>query len=642
MWTCHDGPVNWYLCDATCAHLALHITTWPAMGCNYLRGGCDTTWPPLATVSSSRARRCEAVSGAARAEAAVSVSTLGRPSQRPLLFFLSYFGVPWWLAAPPALHALPPPCQPRGKAEQVLRRAECGWQGLTSAAAADGADATPTVSLSKFKQVRAPHSCHLTLSRATCCPLTPHASSSPLTCTPQTPLLSLNAPGMPRTAALDMCCDPVEISEATPGSHHQYHTRSHGVTPPPISYHTTAGDIGSQWHQSAQYSTILGHEVTAMECQESNHVACNEARRMTARGEAGRGVRVRAAGGVGVEGGGVGGVAGAGGPRCGRHVAAAALFLPGVNAWRRGWLLAPWGGGRGQRGTRARLGQSKAILAPPRGRLQAKLGGQGALLLQSPLGSLQGRPSLALSVSLVGLRATHTNRHHGRHQEEDAGDEAGEGQRYGQGRYPGAAEQGGQPQGGKGEEACPAAALVSLPHPAARSGHSAAPWLGLAGFGVTLGHFGSPRVAPYRGDSRLGQPHCTPPAASRAGQSLPCPAALFTVHRVHSNGRNTPPPTPARQASPTPPRPHAPQALTQLWRVLGKPGRAPPALPALPAPRRAGGERPAPGTRRQPGAPGRRGSVPSRSGAGVAHSLTPRGGTRLPGNPRAPVTRPLL
>lgn len=58
--------------------------------------------------------------------------------------------------------------------------------------------------------------------------------------------------------------------------------------------------------------------------------------------------------------------------------------------------------------------------------------------------------SSVISFSLVGLRATHKNRHHGRHQEEDAGDEAGEGQRYGQGRHPGAAEQGGQPQGGEG------------------------------------------------------------------------------------------------------------------------------------------------------------------------------------------------
>lgn len=39
------------------------------------------------------------------------------------------------------------------------------------------------------------------------------------------------------------------------------------------------------------------------------------------------------------------------------------------------------------------------------------------------------------------------NRQNGRHQEEDAGDEAGEGQCHGQGRHPRAAEQGGQHQG---------------------------------------------------------------------------------------------------------------------------------------------------------------------------------------------------
>ncbi|MPC62716.1 hypothetical protein E2C01_056805 [Portunus trituberculatus] len=138
-------------------------------------------------------------------------------------------------------------------------------------------------------------------------------------------------------------------------------------------------------------------------------------------------------------------------------------------------------------------------------------------------------------------------------------------------------------------------------------------------------------------------PHCTSPA-SRAGQSLPCPAALFTVHRVHSNGPNTLPPRLPRQPARLPPRPHASTPLRHSHSCVGEawPRRTPLSLPALPAPRRAGGERLAPGARRQLGAPGRSGSVPSRSGVGVAHSLTPRGGLRLPGNPRAPVTRPLL
>ena len=47
---------------------------------------------------------------------------------------------------------------------------------------------------------------------------------------------------------------------------------------------------------------------------------------------------------------------------------------------------------------------------------------------------------LCLQLLLLTKAALQTHRHHGRHQEEDAGDEAGEGQCYGQSRHPGTAE----------------------------------------------------------------------------------------------------------------------------------------------------------------------------------------------------------
>merc|ERR1719494_776501 len=55
------------------------------------------------------------------------------------------------------------------------------------------------------------------------------------------------------------------------------------------------------------------------------------------------------------------------------------------------------------------------------------------------------KPLQPLHVSLfLFVSRPHQNRRYGRHQEEDAGHEAGEGQRHGQGRHTGAAEQGGQ------------------------------------------------------------------------------------------------------------------------------------------------------------------------------------------------------